>query len=437
MLVTEANESVAAQQQAVVALQAQLSAAEGSVAERQRMIVSLESQLSAQTAAFQEADVAAQRAQQALLDVQQLEKHRTDIAEELAKTQAVLQSQSKLAQQQQAELQQSTARQSDLTQQVAELTQQLSMTTQNCSQLTQEQEVTIEGRSPVAAQLQCSQAHNGSLQESIGVLEQLLASSISSRESLSKSVEELTTTLAVFKAERAAAAEEVATLKQKYAESTSLYDKLSLEMDQLTQGSASSAQLLRSEADQQAERCRKLQQQLQEAQEAAGLHRAAAEQLQCVLNAAQEGSTQLKQKINRLTQQLSSQADAHVDAVALLQTQAQALTHQLQTQQQAHAAESGHQLKAQAEAHSAELSEVTGKHARAQSKAEHLLTELQSPQQSCQALLKQAGDIEAEASHLKSEAQELRSSLQDRDDLILDLDTQIKVGAAGALLLLL
>ena len=410
-LVTETDDSAAAQQQVVVALKAQLDVAEKLVAKRQQVIAALQSQLSTQTTASQEADMAAQHAQQALLDAHtqlQLEKSKTaDAAEELLKAQNALQDQSRTAQQQQAELQQAAARQSELNQQVANLSQQLSENTQTCSQLTQSLEAARKASSEAVAQLQCCHVDTGSLQESIAFLEQQLA---------------------VVMAEKAATAEEAATVKQKYAESMSLSDKLSFEMDQLAHGSASSTQLLHAELEQQARQSKQLQQQLHEAQEAADLHRAAAEQLQCVLNAAQEGSAQLKQKIHRLTQEFSSQPDAHSDKVTLLQKQAQALTQQLKAQQQAHAADSAHQLKAQAEAHSAELSQVSAKHARAQSRADQLLTELQAAQQACQALLKQAGDAEADVVHLRAEAQELRSSLHDRDDLILDLDTQIKVG---------
>lgn len=420
---SEAEKSAAEYQQVVATLQARLSEAEKSAAEYQQVNVALEAQLCAQTVASQEAEVAAQRAQQALLEAQtqassqlQLEGRRTAAAaEELQTAQKALQDQSLIAQQQQAELQQLANMQSELTQQAADLSRQLTTSTQRCSQLTHELEEAKQRHSEVAAQLECSHADNTSLQDSISTLEQQLVSSISSRDLLEESVEKLSTRLAVVKVERAAASGELATVRQQYAESKSLCDQISVEMNQLTQDSASSAQLLSAELDEQAARCKKLQQQLQEAEEEADLHRAAAEQLQCVLNAAQEGRAQLKQKINRQAQQLTSQAEAHSTEVAVLQRQAQEFTQQQQTQQQAH---------------SAELSRLAAEHARAESRAEQLLTELQAAQQACQALLKQAAETEAEAGTLKAQTQELRTSLLDRDDLILELDNQIKVSSA-------
>ncbi|KAL0036686.1 hypothetical protein WJX79_005705 [Trebouxia sp. C0005] len=115
-------------------------------------------------------------------------------------------------------------------------------------------------------------------------------------------------------------------------------------------------------------------------------------------------STQLKQKNDRLGEQLDTQSKAHSATQSRLEKEAEDLTQQ---------------LRAQAEAHSAELSRISAVQARAQSRAEELLTELQAAQQSCQALVRQAGETEAREAALQG-------SLQDRDDLILDLDNQIK-----------
>lgn len=114
--------------------------------------------------------------------------------------------------------------------------------------------------------------------------------------------------------------------------------------------------------------------------------------------------------------------------MSLLNKQANELTCKLKAQEQAYTANLAHQLEIQAEEHATRVACVCDEQARTQSRSEQLLTVLQAAQQSCQTSLKQAADSHAEIATLRAEVGELRSSLQDRDDLILDLDTQIKVG---------
>ena len=334
--------------------------------------------------------------------------------------QAALQDQVKLVQQQQADLQQSAGKLSDLTQHLAE-------TTQSCSELSEQLTNETQQSLNIAAELKRSELINSSQQSLITDLEQRVGSSSNAQDVLQLSLESLKSEMAAVKAEGTAKAEEMAVLQDQNTESKALCSRLSKEMEKLAQGSATSVQLLQTQLNEQAQECKKLQQQLQEAEEAAGSHKAAAEQLQYVLNAAQAGSAQLSQRTESLTQQLSAQAGIHSAKVTQLQQQAADLTQQSKALEQAHEAESAQQLKAQTEAHSAELARVSTEHARAESRVEQLLTELQAAQQSCQALLRQAAETEAAATSLRAEMQQLRSSLQDRDDLIVDLDTQIKV----------
>lgn len=338
--------------------------------------------------------------------------------------QAALQEQIRLAQKQQAELQQSADKPSSLTHHLAE-------TTQSCSELSEQLAKAKQQSLDIAAELKPSELNNSSQQSLISDLEQRLSSSIDAQDALQESLEALQSGMAAAKAERVATAEEMAILQKQNTESNALCSRLSEEMEKLAQGSATSTQLLQAQLNERAQDRKKLQQQWQEAEEAAASHKAAAEQLQCVLNAAQAGGAQLRQRTESLTQQLSTQADIHSAEVTQLQQHAAELTQQLKYQEQAHIADSAQQVMAQTEVNSAELARISAEHARAESRAEQLLTELQAAQQSCQALSRQAAETEADAASLRAEAQQLRSSLQDRDDLILDLDTQIKVSLAG------
>ena len=406
-------------------------------AEHDNTIALLESQLSAATKECQDAQQAAQLAQQALLEHQteaashlQAESHRAGFEQELLQAQADLHSQATVSEQLQAELQLSAATQSELTQQTADLTQQLAETTQHCSVLREQLAQVEQQLSAASAQLEQSEVSNSQQQSLLNAAQHQIQEVTHAKNSLHKSCNVLRTELDVVRAQSTAKIEELAELHRQLADSQTLNSRLSQEMEQLAQDSASSTKVLQAQLGAQSHNCKKLQQQLQEAETAGASEKAAAEQLQRMLQALQAGNAQLEQTAARLTQQLSTQAETHSAEVTALQQQAHQLAQQLDTQKQARVSDSAQQaeqLRTQSEGHTAELASMSAEQARAVSRSEQLLTELQAAQESCQALLRQAADTEAATALLRAEVQGQRSSLQDRDDLILDLDTQIKV----------
>ena len=385
--------------------------------EHETSISALQSQLTIQTTATVEAQAAAQRAQHAMDDCrlecsQQLDlqaDEMRDVQRELASTKTSLQGETHALQLQQAECCRLSQERSGLEQEVASISHERTGLTQQISDLTKQLSEAYEQHSGLMRELVDAQHHLREQQSVIDSLNHQIASSNSTTHSLQGTVNELQAQLAAAAEQNAFLAEEAKLLQSKCADSKLTCDSLSTQLQTLTEGSACQAQAIQSELTElrynSVTVLPQLRQQLQEAQEAGVSSKAAAEQLQCVLDAVQAGSTQLKQKNNMLGEQIDAQSKAHSVTKSQLEIKAEDLTQQ---------------LRAQAEAHSAKLSHLSATQARAQSRLEQLLTELQAAQQSCQALVRQAGETEAREAALKG-------SLQDRDDLILDLDNQIKV----------
>ena len=367
----------------------------------QNWITWLQAQKDLQAIQFQlqEADAATQYADKALADCKAESSHQSQLHEqemhstqtELASVRVALQEQMHAVEQQQADLLQSSQQLSGLEQQVASLTLAHTDLTKQLSNLTRQLTEASQQRTDLAQQLSDAQQAENQLQSIVDSLRQELADIEISKEALQLSADQLSSQLAAALAETDAAAQERAAIQSQHEDSRSLCDSLTAQVHQETRDSAAQAQAAQSKLVEQQQhsehQLEKLGQQLVQAEEDASHHKAAAEQLQWVLNAAQAGSNQVKQKNDRLTQRLETQLEKH----------------------------------------SAEMAQVNVEYAGAQSRAQQLLQELQAAQQSCQELLKQAADSEAMGSAMQVEISNLQSSLQDRDDLILDLDNQIKV----------
>ncbi len=384
--------------------------------EHQSSIGTLQDQLTVQTAATVEAQAAAQRAQHAMddcrlecsqqLDLQADQMH--DVQRELASTETALQAETHALQLQQAECCRLSQELSGLDQEVASMSHERTGLTQQISDLTQQLSEAQEQQSGLMQQLGDAQHHSKEQHSVLDSLNHQLASSNSTMHGLQGTVNDLQAQLAAAAEQNVVLVEEMKVLQSKCADSKLMCDSLSTQLQTLTEDSACQAQVVQSELTELRYNSMTVLPQLrqqQEAQEAGASLEAAAEQLQRALDAAQAGSTQMKQKNDRLGEQLDAQSQAHSAIKNRLEKEAEDLTQQ---------------LRAQAEAHSAELCHLSAAQAKAQSRAEQLLTELQAAQQSCQALVRQAGETEAREAALKG-------SLQDRDDLILDLDNQIKV----------
>ena len=385
--------------------------------EHQSSIGTLQDQLTVQSAATVEAQAAAQRAQHAMddcrleasqqLDLQADQMH--DVQRELTSSETALQAKTHALQLQQAECCRLSQELSGLEQEVARMSHEHIDLTQQISDLTKQLLEAGEQQSGLMQQLGDAQHHSREQQSVLDSLNHQLASSNSTIHRLQGSVNDLQAQLAAAAEQNVVLVEEMKVLQSKCADSKLMCDSLSAQLQTLTKDSPCQAQAVQSELTELRYNSMtvvlQLRQQLQEAQEAGASLEAAAEQLQRALDAAQAGSTQLKQKNDKLGEQLNAQSQAHSTTKVRLEKEAEDLTQQ---------------LRAQAEAHSAELSHMSAAQARAQSRAEQLLTELQAAQQSCQALVRQADETEAREAALKG-------SLQDRDDLILDLDNQIKV----------
>jgi len=405
----------------LIATQYQLSQSQGHIdrlgLEHETSISALQDQLTIQTAATVEAQAAAQRAQHAMdecrlessqqLDLQADQMH--DVQRELASTKTTLEAETHALQLQQAECCRLSQELSSLEQEVESMNHERTDLTQQISDLTKQLSEAHEQQSGLMRQLGDAQHHSREQQSVIDSLNHQLASSNSTTHGLQGTVIDLQARLAATAEQNVVLVEEMKLLQSKCADSKLICDSLSTQLQTLTEDSACQAQAIQSELTElrynSVTVLPQLRQQLQEAQEAGASLKAAAEQLQCILDAAQARSTQLEQKNDRLGEQLNAQSKAHSATKSQLEKEAEDLTQQ---------------LRAQAEKHSAELSHMNAAQARAQSRAEQLLTELQAAQQSCQALVRQAGETEAREAALKG-------SLQDRDDLILDLDNQIKV----------
>lgn len=405
----------------LIATQYQLSQSQGHIdrlgLEHETSISALQDQLTIQTAATVEAQAAAQRAQHAMdecrlessqqLDLQADQMH--DVQRELASTKTTLEAETHALQLQQAECCRLSQELSSLEQEVESMNHERTDLTQQISDLTKQLSEAHEQQSGLMRQLGDAQQHSREQQSVIDSLNHQLASSNSTTHGLQGTVIDLQARLAATAEQNVVLVEEMKLLQSKCADSKLICDSLSTQLQTLTEDSACQAQAIQSELTElrynSVTVLPQLRQQLQEAQEAGASLKAAAEQLQCILDAAQARSTQLEQKNDRLGEQLNAQSKAHSATKSQLEKEAEDLTQQ---------------LRAQAEKHSAELSHMNAAQARAQSRAEQLLTELQAAQQSCQALVRQAGETEAREAALKG-------SLQDRDDLILDLDNQIKV----------
>lgn len=405
----------------LIATQHQLSQSQGHIdrlgLEHGTSISALQDQLTIQTAATVEAQAAAQRAQHAMdecrlessqqLDLQADQMH--DVQRELASTKTTLEAETHALQLQQAECCRLSQELSSLEQEVESMNHERTDLTQQISDLTKQLSEAHEQQSGLMRQLGDAQHHSREQQSVIDSLNHQLASSNSTTHGLQGTVIDLQARLAATAEQNVVLVEEMKLLQSKCADSKLICDSLSTQLQTLTEDSACQAQAIQSELTElrynSVTVLPQLRQQLQEAQEAGTSLKAAAEQLQCILDAAQARSTQLEQKNDRLGEQLNAQSKAHSATKSQLEKEAEDLTQQ---------------LRAQAEKHSAELSHMNAAQARAQSRAEQLLTELQAAQQSCQALVRQAGETEAREAALKG-------SLQDRDDLILDLDNQIKV----------
>lgn len=405
----------------LIATQYQLSQSQGHIdrlgLEHETSISALQDQLTIQTAATVEAQAAAQRAQHAMdecrlessqqLDLQADQMH--DVQRELASTKTTLEAETHALQLQQAECCRLSQELSSLEQEVESMNHERTDLTQQISDLTKQLSEAHEQQSGLMRQLGDAQHHSREQQSVIDSLNHQLASSNSTTHGLHGTVNDLQARLAATAEQNVVLVEEMKLLQSKCADSKLICDSLSTQLQTLTEDSACQAQAIQSELTElrynSVTVLPQLRQQLQEAQEAGTSLKAAAEQLQCILDAAQARSTQLEQKNDRLGEQLNAQSKAHSATKSQLEKEAEDLTQQ---------------LRAQAEKHSAELSHMNAAQARAQSRAEQLLTELQAAQQSCQALVRQAGETEAREAALKG-------SLQDRDDLILDLDNQIKV----------
>ncbi|DBB10050.1 TPA: hypothetical protein ACH3X3_001638 [Trebouxia sp. C0006] len=384
--------------------------------EHQTSIGTLQDQLTIQTAATVEAQAAAQHAQYAMddcrlecsqqLDLQADQMH--DVQHELAATETTLQAKIHALQLQQAKCCRLSQELSGLEQEVASMSHERTGLTQQISDLTQQLSEAHEQQSGLTRQLGDAQHHLREQQSDLDNLTHQLASSHSTMHSLQDTVNDLQAQLAAAAEQNVVLVKEMKVLQSKCADSKLMCDSLSTQLQTLSEDSACQAQAVQSELTELRSNSMtvlpQLRQQLQEAQEAGASLQAAAEQLQRALDAAQAGSTHLKQKNDRLGEQLNAQSKAHSATKNRLEKEAEDLTQQ---------------LRAQAEAHSAEMSHMSAAQARAQSRAEQLLTELQAAQQSCQALVRQADETEAREAALKG-------SLQDRDDLILDLDNQIK-----------
>ena len=405
----------------LIATQYQLSQSQGHIdrlgLEHETSISALQDQLTIQTAATVEAQAAAQRAQHAMdecrlessqqLDLQADQMH--DVQRELASTKTALQAETHALQLQQAECCRLSQELSSLEQEVESMNHERTDLTQQISDLTKQLSEAHQQQSGLMRQLGDAQHHSREQQSVIDSLNHQLASSNSTTHGLQGTVIDLQARLAATAEQNVVLVEEMKLLQSKCADSKLICDSLSTQLQTLTEDSACQAQAIQSELTElrynSVTVLPQLRQQLQEAQEAGTSLKAAAEQLQCILDAAQARSTQLEQKNDRLGEQLNAQSKAHSATKSQLEKEAEDLTQQ---------------LRAQAEKHSAELSHMNAAQARAQSRAEQLLTELQAAQQSCQALVRQAGETEAREAALKG-------SLQNRDDLILDLDNQIKV----------
>lgn len=405
----------------LIATQYQLSQSQGHIdrlgLEHETSISALQDQLTIQTAATVEAQAAAQRAQHAMdecrlessqqLDLQADQMH--DVQRELASTKTTLEAETHALQLQQAECCRLSQELSSLEQEVESVNHERTDLTQQISDLTKQLSEAHQQQSGLMRQLGDAQHHSREQQSVIDSLNHQLASSNSTTHGLQGTVIDLQARLAATAEQNVVLVEEMKLLQSKCADSKLICDSLSTQLQTLTEDSACQAQAIQSELTElrynSVTVLPQLRQQLQEAQEAGTSLKAAAEQLQCILDAAQARSTQLEQKNDRLGEQLNAQSKAHSATKSQLEKEAEDLTQQ---------------LRAQAEKHSAELSHMNAAQARAQSRAEQLLTELQAAQQSCQALVRQAGETEAREAALKG-------SLQNRDDLILDLDNQIKV----------
>ena len=404
----------------LVATQHQLSQSQGHVdrlgVEHQTSVSTLQDQLTFQNAATGEAQAGARRAQHARddcrrecsqqLDMQADEMH--DVQRELASTKTTLQAETHALQLQQAECYRLAQELSSLEQEVAGVSHERAGLTQQISDLTQQLSEAHELQSGLMRQLGDAQHHLREQQSVLDSLDDQVGSSNSTMHGLRGTVNDLQPQLAAAAEQNVVLVEEMKVLQSKFADSKLMCDSLSTQLQTMMEDSACQAQAVQSELTElryhSVTVLPQLRQQLQDAQAGASL-KAAAEQLQCALDAAQTGSTQLEQKNGRLGEQLNAQSQAHSATKSRLEKEAEDLTQQ---------------LRAQAEAHSAELSHMSAAQAKAQSRAEQLLTELQASQQSCQALVRQANETEAREAALKG-------SLQDRDDLILDLDNQIKV----------
>ena len=405
----------------LVATQHQLSQSQGHVdrlgVEHQTSVSTLQDQLTFQNAATGEAQAAARRAQHARddcrrecsqqLDMQADEMH--DVQRELASTKTTLQAETHALQLQQAECYRLAQELSSVEQEVAGVSHERAGLTQQISDLTQQLSEAHELQSGLMRQLGDAQHHLREQQSVLDSLDDQVGSSNSTMHGLRGTVNDLQPQLAAAAEQNVVLVEEMKVLQSKFADSKLMCDSLSTQLQTMMEDSACQAQAIQSELTElryhSVTVLPQLRQQLQDAQEASASLKAAAEQLQCALDAAQTGSTQLEQKNGRLGEQLNAQSQAHSATRSWLEKEAEDLTQQ---------------LRAQAEAHSAELSHMSAAQAKAQSRAEQLLTELQASQQSCQALVRQANETEAREAALKG-------SLQDRDDLILDLDNQIKV----------
>ncbi|KAL0021379.1 hypothetical protein WJX77_010218 [Trebouxia sp. C0004] len=404
----------------LIPTQHQLSQCQGHVdrlgLEHETSISALQDQLTVQTAATVEAQAAAQRAQHAMDDCrlecsQQLDLQADEMRDgqhELVSTKTTLQAETHALQLQQAECRRLSQELPGLEQVVASVSHERTGLTQQMNDLTKQLSEAHEQQLGLMRQLGDAQHHAREQQSVHDSLDHQLVSSNSTIHGLQGTVNDLQARLAATAEQKVVLVEEMNLLQSKCADSKLICDSLSAQLQTIAEDSACQAQAVQSELTELRHSSLtvlpQLRQQLQEAQEAGASLKAAAEQLQCILDAAQARSTQLEQKNDRLGEQLNAQSKAHSATKSRLEKEAADLTQQ---------------LRAQAEAHSAELSHMSAAQARAQSRAEQLLTELQAVQQSCQALVRQAGETEAREAALKG-------SLQDRDDLILDLDNQIK-----------